>query len=564
MGAVTSDRARSAAERPQPRRVDRNIKGALKAPPAERAERSASRRAEEGPARPRSLDLSGEADLGDPDRPSDKRRGDPPRAFARADRSSDILPPRGLQSAEQTKAQQGRAGELLEKLKSAGKARGQVDRKARRPGKRFRLADPPTARALKASKLPRLTRGEREGQVAAMPPESQAQYAALSKGERKQVDKLYQALAQESGPAAEVALIALDSLVAGGRLGERDATGRTLLETLADRAGKPLVASLARSGVSAAAQLGDIVTAIAFPGTIFQGRNTATCVAASIETVLSRTDPAEYARIATGLLYDGVTLLKGGGVVELSSSEAGRDDSGRPLAHQLIQGSLRDFAARLPDEAPGEGPPGDFGSGRYGSRRTYGTGRYASRRTFGEGAYPAGGAQAPAGGPPPAGNLVPEAAAGGLTANQAASLYEQAVGVRSVPFAVDGANRNAAIGMLREGVGKLGAVSVGVRGTDGGGNATYHQVTVVGFAGDQVVLQDPGRGETVQVPLDQFKQDLETITVPAGFIGQAAQDRDTLPAPAGDWFVPMMKGGKKARKRLRKARKRMLRHAAGK
>lgn len=375
--------------------------------------------------------------------------------------------------------------------------------------------------------------GERIAGFLSLDRKARKAYVALPEKERQRVDRLLEAVKSPPGDQAKLAHEAIEKLLAnkifqppkGKRSGkEAQSPGNPVLAELDARLGKPLTSELAAQGLDVGDVTQQIVTALAFPGWVFQGKGTATCVPASLETILAKTAPAEYARVAGGLLWDGQVTLRGGQTLELSTAELGINDGGRGSVHQLLQGSMLRLGQRLGDAGEEEDP---FGGGRYARPAVFGAGTYLP----GDPRPPADG-QGPgdAAGPPPA----------GLTGKQASLLYEQVVGDPVVPFKVDGANRKAAWSMVKAAVAELGSASVGVATVDARGMTVFHEITITRIGDSKVEIADSGLGDTQMVPIKQLKADLQSIIVPTSFIRNQSVQADKHGESSRPWFGKMV------------------------
>ena len=344
-------------------------------------------------------------------------------------------------------------------------------------------------------------------------------YKQLSATEREQFDATYQAVGgtwREQNEFAKKASAGVRKLLADGTLLDKDSQDGTLLGTLAAHAGKPLAKSLEGKGLDKGGQLQNIVNTVAYPDSVFQGENTNTCVAASLQTVLAQNDPAELARVATGLIWEGKVKLQAGDEMELSTTELFKQDGGRSSTSALIQGSFRDYAAKFDAEGP------EMGGGRYGKGGSHGGGRYKGGGAHGGGRYKGGGTHG--GGEYAAetagtasGKAIGAPVPGGLTEFQAQQLYEHVAGTLAVPVPVGDANRQAAWKGLQAAISGGFAVPAGVTGLDSKGKAILHQVTITKIEGDQAWVADPGTGKGAFFPIAQVMADLNALVLPAQF-----------------------------------------------
>ena len=174
----------------------------------------------------------------------------------------------------------------------------------------------------------------------------------------------------------------LGTILENGVLMAKGEDGSTTLSQLTSRLGEPLHASI-EGRFKREDALSDLVNTLANPGGIYQGSGTQTCTAAVVETLMARSSPADFAKFATGLLYDGAGVTPSGASVgingdELFLAELGKN-TGRGPFNAVIQGSLMSYARNLNPSTGAE----DIGGGRGGGKATYGGGRLSSRATYG-------------------------------------------------------------------------------------------------------------------------------------------------------------------------------------
>jgi|GEM_PF-2439058 len=82
-----------------------------------------------------------------------------------------------------------------------------------------------------------------------------------------------------------------------------------------------------------------IVADLAHPMRISQGQGTTTCTTASLQIILARSKPAEYARIAGGIATQGEVDLRGGGKLKQSPRDL-ENLAGREPLHAAMQESM--------------------------------------------------------------------------------------------------------------------------------------------------------------------------------------------------------------------------------
>lgn len=255
---------------------------------------------------------------------------------------------------------------------------------------------------------------------------------------------------------------AVGVLVDDGRLLEKDTTGKSILGIFSERIGQKT-----RNGGGSAWDLGEIICTTAWPISINQGARTSTCSAAVVQAMMARQDPANYARFATGLVFDGQGVAPSGETVKLSTTEKERQKGGygegRGSVIASIQGSLIAHARQY---GPGSSEDA-YGGGRRGASATYGGGRAGSPVTYGAGRGGRGGVYG--------GN----AGDAGLSAEQADYLRQRLVG---------------------ESDAAKGGLAYGIDLPDGRG----HAVLVTGLTPEAVQFWDPADGQLKQVTRYQF------------------------------------------------------------
>lgn len=164
-----------------------------------------------------------------------------------------------------------------------------------------------------------------------MSPEEQAQVKALL-GQVKNRDDFYKLLDKN-------------------RLGHKD-RGATLLQHLHDIATKELARGVNRQEV-----LDGVIGHLADPERIRQG-NRNTCAATSIQYMLARQNPNEYARLVSGLVdarRDSVELADGS-PLRRNQSALAEDDSGRNQVDRLLQSGFMERSVASKDRTV----PSDF------------------------------------------------------------------------------------------------------------------------------------------------------------------------------------------------------------
>ncbi|MEB3188540.1 MAG: hypothetical protein VKP72_14015 [bacterium] len=227
-----------------------------------------------------------------------------------------------------------------------------------------------------------------------------------------------------------------------------------------------------------------IVQDLADPGSVYQGLATTTCTTASLQAILARTQPAEYARLAGDLLTTGKATLKDGSGIESRPADFSVNEGRNPLADALQEAFLRRGLA----EPAGGDTRGVGGTGRGSARASFaGTFQNAARRVF-------------------AGET------GGLTVNQYQALFKAVTGQANLTIPPDG---------MWDTLGKmtpkqLEAITVMLK--PGEGATSGHAVTLESFQkrGDNwyVKFNDPEKpGHAQEMKVGQFKKQVEFLAV---------------------------------------------------
>ena len=149
----------------------------------------------------------------------------------------------------------------------------------------------------------------------------------------------------ERATLREQVIRALELLESHGLLEQRDSAGQTLVDSLIKVAEgalwDPFTLEPGRSRI-----FGELVFNLAEPKRINQGLK-GTCAAACIESYLAEREPAEYARIMTGLVTrDGRATLKGGDLLVCDEDVLAPNilEWGRSLISRIFQAACMEFA----------------------------------------------------------------------------------------------------------------------------------------------------------------------------------------------------------------------------
>lgn len=164
-------------------------------------------------------------------------------------------------------------------------------------------------------------------------------YGKLGAAERQSFDRVFFG-------ANRLGQVSLAKLLEDGRLlSSKDLRkGQTLLSHLDRLASQPMAAGLNRMNV-----LSSLLEQAENPGTISQGGR-GTCTVTTIEYMLARRSPAEYARLVTDLASaGGQTVLANGKTVSREAGTAAADDSGRTDPSRLFEAAMMEYGNGLLD-----------------------------------------------------------------------------------------------------------------------------------------------------------------------------------------------------------------------
>lgn len=351
--------------------------------------------------------------------------------------------------------------------------------------------------------------------AAKLDPEELQALKELSVDQRAKFGELYEQLGglkTDADPGTRQAVDGLERLLKEGTLETKDFMGGSLLDTFHSRLKQTPDAQM--GDVTPQSLLQTVINHIAAPTAVSQGKDTNTCACAALQTIVANQDPAEYARLATGLAFDGKVSLKGGEEMVLDASEVGKlDDDGRSPLSQAIQGTFKKFAEQFPEEGTE-----DYGGGRLGRGR-FGGGRLGSGGKYGDGTLGSGTIGGANGG---------QVNGGGLTQNQIEKLYESVIDKLAVKIPVTPENMDAVMDGVVRTLQNDQPVPVGVRGQDSAGRSTHHVVTVLGIDLEEgkgeptVTFSDPGTAKEHKMPLSEFQQVMEAVVIPAEYANHAS------------------------------------------
>lgn len=124
-----------------------------------------------------------------------------------------------------------------------------------------------------------------------------------------------------------------------------DADGNTLLHNLNRLATAPINPAILAAGETRESILSGVIQESGRPGEVNQSSR-GTCTVTSMQWILCQTQPAEYARIVSGLISpEGTVTLRGGQQISLNESSIAPDDTDRTPAERFFQSALMDLGA---------------------------------------------------------------------------------------------------------------------------------------------------------------------------------------------------------------------------
>ncbi|MBX3172056.1 MAG: hypothetical protein KF760_31910 [Candidatus Eremiobacteraeota bacterium] len=255
----------------------------------------------------------------------------------------------------------------------------------------------------------------------------------------------------------------LTRLLRDDRLNHRDSQGQTLMANL-DTLRTQRYATEGGHSLNGQTYYREVLHQVASPGSIHQG-DRGTCTVTSIEYLQATREPAEYARIMSGLAGpEGRVAMRDGQILTRDAGIVAPDSSGRSSASRVYQASLMEFA---------NGTGLDYSN--------EGQGRHLNAR---------GVAQLDGDGKP----------RGGLYADEIRRIANPLLEGAFVTHngTMHGGNREAITRQIQEAIGDGQAVQVGMRWSRTPGERdSYHALTVDRIEGDYVYLRNPwGFGES--------------------------------------------------------------------
>lgn len=131
----------------------------------------------------------------------------------------------------------------------------------------------------------------------------------------------------------------LINLLKSGKLSKKDSQGHTILQTLTTLSTQEMGPNLDRKQI-----FDQLVAELDDPGHINQGTQ-GTCAPTTIQYLLATRDPAEYARIITGLTSkDGAVTMRNGDTLQRDRGSLGPDRTGRTDIDRIFQAATMEYA----------------------------------------------------------------------------------------------------------------------------------------------------------------------------------------------------------------------------
>ena len=245
---------------------------------------------------------------------------------------------------------------------------------------------------------------------------------------------------------------ALGRLLESGKLDVKDKNGNDLLHNLTAMASQP-----AAAGLDARLATAQTVMHLADPAATMTQGSKGTCAAATVEYMLARRNPAEYARVAAGLMSpQGAVDLASGKPINRVADSVPEDGSGRTSVQRVMQ------AAFMNAEAGGQAGQYSNVTDTFQSPQSPGWNPF---RFFGK---------------------TPEQ--GGLTPEQVQDLATQATGEKYVEIFREGHDPFQALPLIQRAAQTPGSDGVPVSMQWDGGR---HRVLVTDIRGDRVYFRNP-------------------------------------------------------------------------
>jgi len=259
-----------------------------------------------------------------------------------------------------------------------------------------------------------------------------------------------------------------------------------------------------------------ILQDLANPDAIYQGMATTTCTAASLQSILARTQPAEYTRLAVDLATKGTATLKDGSTIQTTPADF-KVDEGREALDDAFQEAFMRRGLAAP---PGRNDRGVDGTARTARRTAFaGTRSLASRRSL-------------------AGN------SGGMTVDQYNALFKAVTGQARVTISPEGMWDR----LVKLDKQALAGITVMLKPENGASSG--HAVTLQGFekkdAETIVRFHDPelpGKGQ--EMKLADFENKVEFLAVDPALASQSKammKGARPLEDAARSWVTGLLTG----------------------
>jgi hypothetical protein len=178
--------------------------------------------------------------------------------------------------------------------------------------------------------------GEHQQLVANSPLASEA-LAKLSPAEQASYQRVADGIGPEPGGRLALQLLLIEGKLTDPRVKATD--GKNLLDALAGLADQPIAKGLGKSRL-----LDETVREIAEPSAIKQEAR-GTCTVTVVQNLLAKQNPAEYARLVSGLASpDGKVALVNGDTLHRVAGTVKEDGSWRTQSSRLFEAAMMDYA----------------------------------------------------------------------------------------------------------------------------------------------------------------------------------------------------------------------------
>ncbi|MEB3236026.1 MAG: hypothetical protein VKO64_00175 [Candidatus Sericytochromatia bacterium] len=295
----------------------------------------------------------------------------------------------------------------------------------------------------------------------------------------------------------------LEQLLLDGKLDDKSSVGTTILDemkkvlggsarTLQGNIGDWRALADETGMTPKALVLQAVLEHLTDPRSIYQGDNTLTCGATTVQSMLAESKPAEYARIVCQLLNEGSVITAGGDLMSAEIGGLADGEDRRSHVEDLLQESFMMLAQQLPVDSVASAED----LARFGNVRSGGPGR--GRVGAGDGAE----------------------GEGGLTGLQFIALANSMLNGQSKVAVINDPSTpkqdrspDETLRLLKKAL-ESGPVPIGVSVP---GQDTGHALLLESISGPNAVLRDPNSpdGKVKIVPVAQLVRDLMFASVPA-------------------------------------------------